>query len=189
MFRQVKYAIYAVAILLSGCANISRAPDVAATGIDGEHCVGNLPANVDGLHPVENNVLLAKAQYQSGKGGVCSARSFSVVAPVNVYRVYDAANPKSAFGGWWAMTQPAGPRDDYRAKNAICPEWSKLDRLVACKVKVGAEIVLGTTQSVTCGDGTVYPKTAEIQVFVPNDQRNGVLYVEDCEEKGNWPGL
>lgn len=175
------------ALLLSACALLPDAPPPAALGIDGAHCIGSAPAGIEGLQATDHEALLKKARYESGKGGVCSARSFSVAVPLAVYRLYDAGRPGSAYGSWWALTRPGGSREDYRAKNAICPEWSALDRLLACQVKVGSEIVLGTTQSVVCADGTSYPKTAEIQVYLPNDLKNGVLHVENCREEGAWP--
>lgn len=187
MFPRTKITLYISTILLSACANISNAPSVSATGIDGEKCVGMTPATVEGLSPNNDSTLLKKAQYETGKGGVCTAKSFVATAPLNVYRVYDEKKPWSAYGGWWAMTRPSGSKDDYRANNAICKEWSNLDRLISCQVKIGAEIVLGTTQSVTCEDGSTYPKTAAVQVYIPNDQKNSVLYVENCREEGRWP--
>lgn len=128
------------ALFLSACASasVSELPTTAATGIDGQSCVGAAPAAIDGLSPASNAALQAKAQFASGKGGVCS-------------------------------------------------EWNKLDRLMICQLKVGAQVVLGTTQSVTCADGTVYPKTAAVQVYMPNDSKNGVLYIENCRAEGRWP--
>lgn len=175
------------ALLLCACTGVPKSPASLSMGIDGEACAGPAPAAVEALSTTNNAELLKKAQYGSGKGGTCTAQSFAAVAPLQVYRVYDAQKPWTAYGGWWAMTRPSGPREDYRAQNAICSEWSKLDRLIACQVKVGAEIVIGTTQSVTCEDGTVYAKNTTLQVYIPNDQKNGVLHVENCREEGSWP--
>jgi hypothetical protein len=47
--------------------------------------------------------------------------------------------------------------------------------------------VLGTTQDAGCQDGTRYAKTADVQVYLPNDAKNGVLHVEHCREEGDWP--
>lgn len=187
MLLPIKTTLCLCALLLSACASLPDSPTVLATGIDGEQCVGAAPATIEGLNANPNSSLLEKAQYETGKGGVCTAKSFIVVAPLRVYRVYDEKKPWSAYGGWWAMTRPSGTRDDYRANNAICKEWSNLDRLIACHVKVGAEIVLGTTQSVTCENGAAYPKTAAMQVYIPNDQKNGIFHVENCQEEGSWP--
>jgi hypothetical protein len=176
---------------LAGCAGLpgplggSRA--AGEPGIDGAVCVGAPPAALAGLAPASNPSLQAKAQLASGQGGVCTARVFVAQAPLTVYRVYDSSNPRSFYGGWWALSRPEGSRDSYRARNAICREWSGLDRLLACQVKPGTELVLGTTQSVSCADGTVYPKTADVQVYMANDARNGVILVDQCREEGAWP--
>ncbi|MBI1892151.1 MAG: hypothetical protein HYS18_16015 [Burkholderiales bacterium] len=186
MLSRTRAILVVCGILLSGCTSIVETPNVVA-GIDGDRCVGFIPAVVEGLAPTNNGSLLAKAQLPSEKGGMCAAQSFTAVAPIKVYRVYDAKYPKSAYGRWWALSLPNGPKAEYRAKNAICASWSNLDRLVSCKLKLGAEIVLGTTQSVKCDDGTIFSKTAEIQVFLPNDAQNDALLVEACEDKGPWP--
>ena len=176
-----KAAIGLVLVLeLAGCANIGR-------GVDGQACIGQLPAAIDGLYPSANPGLLAKAQMPLHKGGVCTASAYAVAAPVAVFRVYDGTRPSSAFGGWWSLTRPTGSRDDCRAQNAICNAWSALDRLIVCRLKPGAEIVLGTTQSVTCDDKTEYPQTTSIQVYVANDGRSNLLFVENCVELGDWP--
>ena len=180
-------SLYFSALFLCGCASVSELSPSSAIGIDGQSCVGAAPAAIDGLSPAANAALQAKAQYASDKGGVCSAKIYTVAAPLQVYRVFDEQKPWTAYGGWWAMSRPSGTKDDYRAQNAICSEWSNLDRLMACQLKVGVEIVLGTTQSVICADGTLYPKTAAVQLYLPNDAQNGVLYVENCREEGGWP--
>ena len=86
----------------------------------------------------------------------------------------------------WSFNRPAGPKDAYRAAYGICKEWSNLDRLISCQLKPGAEIVLGTMQSADCQDVS-YKKTADIQVFIHNAQRAGDLYVENCQDEGEWP--
>lgn len=173
-------------LLLCGCAQLP-ARQGQATGIDGIACVGAVAAPVPGLVEASNPALLGRAQAATGKGGVCSAAVYTVTAPVTVYRVFDSGNPHSRLGSWWALKTPSGTRADYRAANPICAEWSRLDRVVACEIRPGSQVVLGTTQSATCQDGSTYPKTADIQVFVPNDGRAGILHVGACSEPGPWP--
>jgi hypothetical protein len=182
-----QFALHLFLLSLAGCAGLSERPVAGEAGIDGIACTGQAPVALAGLSAMNNEPLLAKAQHATGRGGVCSAKVFLVMEPLVVYRVYDAGKPGSALGSWWALARPAGPREDYRALNAICKEWSNLNQLISCQVKPGSEIVLGTTQSVDCADHTVYPKTAQVQVFVPNDQRAGLLHVENCREEGSWP--
>lgn len=171
--------------LLTAC--VATPPASGVAGIDGVPCAGAAPAAVAGLQPVEDAALQARAQLASGKGGVCDARVFKAVDEVVVYRVYDASKPWSAFGGWWSLTRPQGPRTEYAQQNAICPEWSALDQLVTCRIKAGSEVVVGTTQDVTCGDGQQLAKNAGIQLYMANDSRNGVLQVDSCALRGAWP--
>ena len=90
-------------------------------------------------------------------------------------------------GGWWSFDPPSGTREQYREQNAVCEEWSKLDRLIVCEIKVGALFVVGPGQSATCKVGPSYPKSATNQVFIPNDGRKNEIFVDNCEQKGNWP--
>lgn len=174
-------------LVLSGCANLANNAGSSERGIDGVPCVGSVATFVEGLSEAGNASLLAKAQMPTGKGGVCSAKVFSATAPVVLYRVFDASKPYTKFGGWWSLKRPGNSKPDYRAANAICPEWSNLDRLVSCEVRPGTQIVLGTTQSAECADGSIYSKTAENQVFVANDGRAGIIHVGACSEEANWP--
>ena len=172
---------------ISGCANLANYSGSGLQGIDGEACAGSVATSVPGLVEAGNPTLLAKAQFQSGKGGVCLAKVFSATTPVVLYRVFDASNPYSRFGSWWSLKRPSGSRDDYRVAFAICREWSSLDRLISCEVRPGTQIVVGTTQSAECSDGSTYAKTAENQVFVANDGRAGILHVGACSDDVSWP--
>lgn len=178
-------AVFALA--LSGCANLASNTDTGDSGIDGIACVGSVAGSVDGLSESGNPALLAKARMKTGKGGVCAAKVFAATTPVVLYRVFDASNPHSKFGSWWSLKPPGNSRAEYRAANAICPEWSKLDRVVSCEVRPGTQIVLGTTQSAECADGSSYAKTPETQVFVANDGKAGIIHVGSCSEAAIWP--
>lgn len=169
-------------LLFSGCAILNT-----NKGIDGIACVGSVSTAINGLVVSNNPVLLKKAQMETDKGGVCSAKVFMVTAPVTLYRVFDASKPYTKNGSWWSLHPPADSKENYRAANAICSEWSPLDRVVSCEIRSGTQVVLGTTQSAQCADGKSYPKTAEIQVFVPNDGRAGIIHVGACGEEKAWP--
>jgi hypothetical protein len=176
------------ALWLVACAPLPSATRPGARGIDGKACVGEVPAALAGLSPADVPAMLAQARYPAGQGGVCSARGFNTAGSgTRVYRVYDQRFPMSAYGKWWALALPTGPREAYRAANAICAEWSQLDRLVSCQLKAGAPLVLGTTQSVSCADGTHYPPTAELQVYLLSAPEQGGLNLENCQELGAWP--
>jgi hypothetical protein len=156
-------------------------------GIDGEACTGSVAPTVPGLLETTNLSLLTRARSQKGKGGVCSAKVYAVVAPVVLYRVFDASKPYSKFGSWWSLKPPIGSRADYRTANAICKAWSALDRVISCEVRPGTQVVIGTTQSAQCSDGSIYPQTAVNQVFVPNDGQAGIVHVGACSEENSWP--
>lgn len=172
-------------LTVSGCATVGGRGD--AVGIDGEACAGHLPEAMAGLVPADNPALLQQAQLASGKGGTCAAKVYSVQAPMVLYRVFDSSAPFSRLGKWWSAVRPTGTVEGYRAAFAICPQWSQLDRLVSCEVRPGTQVVIGTTQSVTCPDGSVFPKTAEPQVFVPNNGLDGIVHVGACKNEGTWP--
>ena len=74
----------------------------------------------------------------------------------------------------------------YREENAICPEWSELNQLTRCTVKLGARIVVGPGQSASCM-AMVYDKSPVNQVYMANDTRVGMLHVEGCTQLGMWP--
>ena len=107
--------------------------------------------------------------------------------PVTLYRVFDADKPYTEWGSWWSLQPPEGSKAQYRADNAICPEWSPLNKVVACQLRPGSQIVVGNTQSAQCADGSVFPKTAHTQIFVPNDGRAGIVHVGACSEASDWP--
>jgi hypothetical protein len=177
----------ALPLLLAGCTSLTNPADPGDRGTDGVHCVGGIAPAPDGLVEAVNPALVSKARMPSGKGGVCNAKAFAVTAPVVLYRVFDSGQPFSKLGGWWSLKRPGGSRAGYRAAYAICPDWSRLDRLVSCEVRPGTQVVLGTTQSAACADGTLYEKTGETQVFVANDGLVGIVHVGNCTEETDWP--
>ena len=182
-----KAVVLVLLLSMAACAELPTRWSPSDVGIDGVACTGAVASAIPGLSETRNLPLQQKAQFPSGKGGVCAAKAFSVTAPVVLYRVFDTNNPHSKFGSWWALKRPSGPKEDYRAANAICKEWSNLDRLISCELRPGSEIVVGTTQSALCADGSTYPKTAESQVYVANDGRAGILHVGACSEETPWP--
>jgi hypothetical protein len=179
--------VLALLFALSGCANLAGDAGSSDRGIDGVPCLGSVVSPVEGLTESSNASLLVQAQMPTGKGGVCAAKVFAATTPVVLYRVFDTSKPYTKFGGWWSLKRPGNSKAEYRAENAICPEWSKLDRLTRCEIRPGTQVVLGTTQSAVCADGSLYAKTATIQVFVPNDGRAGIIHVGACAEDSIWP--
>ena len=183
-------AIVLFAATLAGCATAPApmaSPGGSNDGVDGLACIGDIVAAAPGLVEAPNPPLVAQAQRLSGNGYLCSARSYVVTQPVRLYRLIDSTQPYSKLGSFWSFERPTGTRDDYRAKFAICKQWSQLDRLLSCDVRPGSMIVVGTTQSADCGDGITYAKTAANQVFVPNDGLAGIVHTGGCVDQGAWP--
>ena len=174
-------------LALAGCSTVPTPPGRDSQGVDGLACKGDLAPVVPGLAESRSAVLLERAQMPSGKGGLCAAKVFAVTAPVTLYRVFDSARPHTKFGAWWSLKPPGGSREDYRVANAICPEWSPLDRVVSCELRPGTQLVLGTTQSAECRGGLAYAPSPELQVYVPNDVRVGVIHVGNCSAETPWP--
>jgi hypothetical protein len=164
----------------------SAAP-AAVQGRDGVACVGGVIKPPEGLSEAHDDALLAKAVDVTGKGKLCSGKVFEAVGKVTVYRVWNVAKDYTALGSWWSFSTPAGPATSYRADNAICPEWSELNRVSSCRIKVGAHVVVGPGQSAKCEHEVTYPKSATNQVFIPNDTRAGQVFVEDCTPGAPWP--
>ena len=185
----LKSALFALTItaVLTGCAGLPNNAPGGSVGVDGVACVGTPQVPAQGVQASDNPALLAMARLPSDKGGVCEAKVLAVTAPVVLYRVFDADKPYTQWGGWWSLQPPAGTKEQYRADNAICPEWSPLNKVVSCQVRPGSQLVIGTTQSAQCADGSIYPKTAQTQVFVPNDSRAGIVHVGACSALNDWP--
>ncbi|MBY4675200.1 hypothetical protein K6T12_01165 [Marinobacterium sp. CAU 1594] len=176
-------------VLLAGCAatgpQSQRTHTVA--GIDGVACVGQVMSPPGGFVEVMDPPLLEKALGVSGKGGLCEGRVFEAAEPVAVYRVWNSDKSYTLYGGWWSFEPPHGTKAQYREANAICPSWSTLDRVSRCTLKVGSRVVVGPGQSAQCQDFS-YAKSAVNQVYIPNDARNDLVYVKDCDElrQDNW---
>lgn len=151
-------------------------------------CPGKVEV-VEGLKEVDDPALLQQALGEPGKGSLCTGKVFEATKAVTVYRVWNKAKAYTQLGRWWSFSTPRGPVDAYRAANDICPEWSALDVVSECHVKVGAHLVVGPGQSATCEKGG-YPASPVNQVFIPNDTKdpaNQKLFVEACTAGAPWP--
>jgi hypothetical protein len=178
---------YFVFALIAGCTNISPIQDTTIAGIDGKACIGTIIAPPAGLVETDDTELLKTAQGESGQGKLCAGKVFVAEKPVAVYRVWDSAHSYTSYGSWWSLSDPQGPKDNYRKEEDICPEWSALDRMSACFLKIGAKVVIGPGQSVNCNNSLSYPPSAVNQVYIPNDSRNNKVFVENCSAGVDWP--
>lgn len=175
-FIKISY-VFLVLVLISGCTGVSTRP----VGIDGSPCAGTVIDPPAGLTEITDTELLQSALGSTGQGKLCIGKVFIVKTPVTVYRVWDSSKSYTAFGRWWSLSYPQGSRDDYRKINVICPDWSALDRMSICFLKIGAKVVIGPGQSAQCPDG-IYPQSSANQVYVPNDSRADQIFVDNCTE-------
>jgi hypothetical protein len=173
-----------ILVVSMGCGG--SAPPLTAVEGDVPECVGTVAAPPPGLDRIEDPELLKDAVGEEGAGKLCEGEVFLVSSSVTVYRVWNSEAGYTLYGRWWSFELPRGPREAYREANDICEEWSPLDVMSSCTLKVGARIVMGPGQSVQCENGR-YPKSAVNQVYIPNDSRNDVLFVEDCTPGAPWP--
>lgn len=170
-------------VFISSCTSLKNTQD---GGISSAACRGHIITPPKALIEVHDDNLRESALGEQGKGMLCTGKVFEAKKSVIVYRVWDAAKPYTLYGGWWSLNKPKGPRDAYQKDNVICPEWSALDRVSQCTLKVGAHVVIGPGQSATCKTGGL-PQSETNQVYVPNDGRNNILYVENCSPGAAWP--
>jgi hypothetical protein len=171
------FSHYVGIAILGICANVH-----AQTA----ECVGSVITPPAGLVEVTDDALLASALGEPGKGALCKGKVYRVDKSLTVYRVWDASKSYTALGRWWSMTKPVGPRDTYSVDNDICPEWSPLNKMNWCTVKIGTKIVIGPGQSAQC-NASLLPASATNQIFIPNDTRNNVVLVENCSTATDWP--
>ncbi|MDE1464316.1 hypothetical protein [Spartinivicinus poritis] len=173
------------AIFITGCTNLQPATKNTSNFND-INCVGEVTNPPQGMVETNDEQLLNSALGASGEGKLCKGKVFVATEPVKVYRVWNSDKDFTLYGSWWSFDQPEGPRQQYQEENVICPSWSKLDRMSACTLKIGTKLVVGPGQSAKCKDMT-YPQSAVNQVFIPNDSRNNVLYVDNCTNGNAWP--
>src|SRR5260370_30595459 len=186
-----RWSISIAALALCGCTSLAPLPGEAiSSSAPKSQCVGTIEPPY-GLEQASDPSLLGRAVGHAERGGLCEGKVLKVTQPLTVYRVWDSAKTWSQYGNWWNFSPPAGPTDAYRAKNEICPSWSRLDRVTQCHLKVGVEIVIGPGQSAQCGvnDNNIsYPPSPESQVFIPNDGADAdKRSVTDCLAEIAWP--
>ncbi len=140
-------------------------------------CVGTISAHPS-LAVVDDDALLASAIGTTGQGKLCTGAVFEARARVRVYRLYGGQARDR--GRWWSLERPTGDAASYRAANAICAAWNDLTTLNECELPIGAKVVVGPGQSVSCDEGC-FPPSATNQTFVPDPS-----VLEGCVSAA-WP--
>jgi hypothetical protein len=177
MQGSIRHAALCCVFVLGGCASELPRSD---------GCVGTVMPVPDGLTEASDAAFLAQAIGAPTKGALCMGRVYVAEKAVTVYRVWDASKAYTLYGRWWSLARPAGPRAQYQHENAICPEWSALDRVSSCTLKVGSKLVLGPGQSAQC-ETAVLPASPVNQAYIPNDRLNNIVFVENCSDGVAWP--
>ena len=169
---------------------------------DEEFCVGEIPDSLTNFIKIDDDdTLLKDAKKKQLHGYICKGAVFEAVNSANVvYRVYDEYNEKSKYGRWWTNVSPFDPPINsvasYRNAYAVCEVWppdkdgktfeSKLNSMIECTIKEKKRIVIGTTQSVQCGNNISYPKTQHLQIYI-KEPKETVMCKQNAEKK--WPNL
>lgn len=117
---------------------------------------------------IEDTDLLKQAIGEPEAGKLCQGQVYQAKENTQVilYRAWNATNPNSQLGHWWAFKIPRGKTAQYRHDYEICYQWSPLDKLTHCTLKAGAKVVLGTGQSTVCSEYLTYPVSAKKQVYL-----------------------
>lgn len=178
------YRVMIVFAALVGCGSTMDVSPVSP--LDGQSCTGFIDPAPEGSQPADDAPLLQAALGKTGEGKLCAGQVLEATQPLAVYRVWNQAKDYTEFGSWWSFIRPTGPADHYREDNAICPEWSELNQLTVCTLKVGAHFVMGPGQSASCMM-MMYGKSGVNQIYIPNDTRASKIYVEGCMRLGAWP--
>lgn len=178
-------------LLLSACSTVPATPERSstpqATQPSISQCIGAIATPPPGLVPTDDPALLQRAVGEAEQGKLCTGQVLIAKAAILVYRIWDQTKPGSLYGSWWSLQQPTGSRDQYRIDNAICPEWSALDVVSVCQIKIGSKLVLGPGQSARCSDELAYPASPVNQVYLPNNLQQNLLQVENCSTGTPWP--
>ncbi len=178
-------------LLLSACSTLPPSPDLSrtppSTSHATSHCAGLIATPPPGIIPTDDPALLQLAVGEPNQGKLCTGQVLIANKAVLVYRVWDQARPGSLYGSWWSFQQPTGNREQYRIDNAICPEWSALDVVSVCQIKIGSKLVTGPGQSARCSDELTYPPSTVNQIYLPNNLQQNFLQVENCSAGTPWP--
>ena len=157
-----------------------------------QECIGdiNLPISLQRkFDEVQDDAILTQAIGGPGQGKLCQGKVYQVKknAQVNLFRTWNGNNFASQYGNWWTFSAPRGSVANYRQQNAICYQWTPLDKLSHCRLKAGSKIVVGTGQSVNCSDNLTYPVSQAQQVFII-DAQNAVADCRDYDAGFSWKG-
>lgn len=136
---------------------------------------------------VEDDILLSQALGGAETGKLCKGQVYRVKknAQVNLFRLWNSHDANTKYGHWWSFNGPRGQVASYRKDNALCYQWTPLDKLSHCRIKAGTKVVFGTGQSVRCSDKLQYGVSETQQVFILDAQHNA-LECRDYDAQFSW---
>ncbi len=199
LFKRSSFVL--LVIMLTGCsAALAVTPVPTETSIpvatpvataDPNDCVGSIIDPPPGLllESSDDPTMQKTAEPGAGNGGICKGKTFTVVKPVTVYRLWDKSKSWAAYGDWWSLSYPEDTLINYDVENDICPSWGPHNKLSICTLKVGTKVVIGPGQSQQCTtEQILLPQSSVNQVYIPNDTKvtPNQVYVENCESV-DWP--
>lgn len=139
---------------------------------------------IPGLERIADCKLVERSHGLPGHGRLCSAVAYRVVASVTVYR--KSAPGALSIDAWWALADPDGTPDQFRADYVMCAKWAA-EAKTTCRLKPGIVVAVGYGQSLSCPEGIVRA-SAMPQLFLPGDPGEWAASV-DCDDvdKGARP--
>ena len=167
--------LYSMLVSITACSQQPTNLSTAVKNNNAEHavCAGSpkLPAVwADSFETAENKALLTTALGKPEQGKLCQGKVYQSKpnSDVTLFRAWNSTNPNSRFGKWWSLNKPVGNIAQYRKDYEICYQWSPIDKLIQCKLKPGAQVVVGNGQSAKCSKYLTYPVSEKLQVYVVN---------------------
>lgn len=135
---------------------------------------------IPGLERIADCKLVERSHGLPGEGRLCSAVAYRVVATVTVYR--KSVPGALSIDAWWALADPAGTPDQFRADYVMCAKWAA-EAKTTCRLKPGIVVAVGYGQSLSCPEGIVRA-SAMPQLFLPGGPGEWAASV-DCDDVDN----
>ena len=162
-------------------------PEADCSGVDPNHVLTPVLRKV--VQRVSNETVANyNAVFGADNGGLharCAA-VYETTEDLHVWRAYDSNNPYSRLGKWWTAKPIEGKVRTYRKSYEICPKYSPIDKMVSCHLPKGAHVVIGEGESAKCSQYLTYPRSEELQVYLPKQTVQTVHSCSDFDGYFNW---
>jgi hypothetical protein len=182
---RLAHSLPALVAIALGCT--ANAPPPATTTPTALTCNAPSPEAVEGARAITDEELHGRSVGAAAEGKLCASTVYEATRPIPVWRIWQRDREHTMRGRWWSLARPQGTREEFRASAVVCAEWSALNALVRCDIRVGEHFALGPGQSARCEGGAVMSASPALQVYIENDGRANRYLVENCEDLGAWP--